>query len=187
MVERNDFELVDDGDQLNEGYFNGMYYFAESWRVYREILSDATERTTTSTSMADTATTFNISAPVGSLITGFWIKAGIKTTAGDGVHFEMKISGTNLGALYATAFKNNRIHEVPRDDWVYGIFDVSNDYGLGGTIDTSYVTNKYFVPCSIKVVDAVTTLTMRLRRTGGTGYINNVEIEVIYVEKFEEV
>lgn len=167
---------------------NNLTTTVSSQRIHRKVYSSAAEETVTgNTSFNDTSKTFNLTAPIGSLIIGINITASLKHTNNNGhSRIGLKISGTNLGNLYG----------VSNDIFLYRF---ESAYSLSNTITTvesfllsSYGTNYKVVSThlnkSIKVLDANTTFTLRLSSGSSTesAYIKDVVIEVIYVESFVE-
>ena len=155
--------------------------------IHRKVMADATERTTASAAWVDTATTFTLTAPVNSLLIGLAVKCELKNPPNGQAYMNVKIDGTNLGTKY---FSSKRLMDIQFGPTSYQPFIVSTELFLC-SLKTA-VTDTYFPSYAaafnpLKILDASTTFTVRLRGNGiGTVGIRNVEIEAVYVEGFTE-
>ena len=160
----------------------------DSVLVQRKIFSDATERTTSSVSMVDTATTFALSAPVGSLILGITVKWELKADVnGNNSRTTIKIDGTNLGTKYLLGAQSRFDLAEVLD---YNVVIASTEINLlsrGPDNSTAYVTLYASNFASLKILDTTTNFTVRLGSTTGTQVrVKNVEITVIYMKGFTD-
>lgn len=155
--------------------------------IHRKVYSSAAEETTTSATKEDSGKTFNLAAPVNSLIIGINVYAELKHSSASGYSYiSLKINGTNLGTNYLNTNQKyfskgpteTQYHRSPSLDTSEGdLF-----YVYGSSYEKMEIS--YYKP--IKVLDATTTFLVRKSASGSTGYLKNVVIEVIYVENFEE-
>ncbi len=146
--------------------------------IHRKQFSDATERTSTSGSFEDSGTAFTLSVPVNSLVIGFFVKMDIKSSSGTG-NADVKLSGTNLGAIYLIATSN--WHDNASKTAT--IDSTENPLVNNNTSSYEKTAASGFTP--LKILDATTTLTVRINATGTTS-LKNVIIDVVYVESFIE-
>ena len=156
--------------------------------IQRKVFTDATERTTSSVSLVDTATTFALSAPVGALILGITVKWDLKADIiGNDARTTVKINGTNLGTVYLVGVASRYdAATVTRYDVVIASTELEL---LSRTPDntTAYITLYAANFAPLKILDATTNLTVRLGSTAGTQVrVRNVEITVIYVDVFND-
>lgn len=159
--------------------------------MHRKLFTDVTERTETLTAFTDTATTFALTAPVNAMIIGITVKAELNhDNAGDLVEASLKINGTNLGTVFLSN-RNNTIlakHGGINHTDATPYIDTSEARLMGNQTGTAYAFffGQAFSP--LKVLDASTTFTMRLRSVNGLGTVRmrNVTIEVLYIEGFTE-
>lgn len=155
--------------------------------IHRKVFTDATERTTSSGPFVDTATTFAFLAPVNSLIIGISLKCEIRHDDGAGqVGMSLKINGSNLGTKHFSSGANRSTGAVEDTEEPF-ILSTETSLcvfkGAGGSFKEVVANTSK----SLKVLDASTTLTIRLQsQAGGQVRIKNVEIEVIYVDSFTE-
>ena len=148
--------------------------------THRKQFSDATERLIQTAGWNDTGTEFTLSAPVGSLIIGFYLNAELTDSAAtDTVSINIKITGTNLGTIYAvTRASASATSQQPVLD--------GSESGLISTNVYAYGKVTAMIP-AFKILDASTTLTIRGYGNGANAaYVKNITIDVIYVEKFKE-
>ena len=149
--------------------------------IHRKVYSSAAEVTRDADSWADTAKTFTLSAPVNSLITCINIVGQLKSPGPSFLgQICLKLSGTNLGTIYAINkyiyLSSGQISYTPSYD--------SSERFLVGISGDSYQKFAASITQPLKVLDANTTFMVRLY--GQTTALKDVEIEVIYVENFEE-
>lgn len=178
---------------------NGVFPKADGDRVYeddvnflqlrRKQFSDATERTDATGSFVDTATVFTFTAPVNSMVIGITLTADIKSS-NDGFFTAagLKVNGTNLGTKYYTSAVQHRI-DNDFNNYSPTFSSTENTVGLVSTDATTYEASSagsLFIP--FKVLDASTTITVRLRAHDGTktGYIKNVVLDVYYFKVYAE-
>ena len=151
--------------------------------LHRKQFSDATERTTTNTSFENSGTAFTLSIPINSMIIGFEVEMDLKETS-DRADTNLQISGSNLGTKYLIA-------DEMRDN--AGNFSVailsSTENNLLSNNTGSYVTFRANQYTPLKILDTSTTLTIRIKTesgSGGTASIQNVVVDVLYIEAFKE-
>lgn len=155
--------------------------------IHRKQFSDATERTTTSSTWEDSSTEFTLSVPVNSLIIGFYLTTQLANTTGThNMDANVQLSGTSLGTQYLRRVEGTFSGTTYRDggltiDTTEGLLLTTN---TGNNVYALFSANG-FVP--LKILDASTTIKLRFRRTSaGEGFLKNVELDVIYVEIFKE-
>ncbi len=175
MADRTVAETVADGDQLSEGYFNGLL-------MNRKLFTLATETTTTSTSFEDvTNGAFTITTGLNALIVGFHIQAEVKdSNAGVNCTISMKVAGTNLGTVYL----NSTALRLSENEG--SIVVGTSEVGVIGDQTTSYAVKSNGAPLGLKLLDATTTFTTRFKTDANTGYIKNLQVTVLFVRGFNE-
>lgn len=168
-----------DGDTLFSADLNDTY---GAVTFHRKQFSDATERTINSSSWKDSGTQFTLTAPVGSIMTGFFltidISASQTTTVTSSVNIQL--NGSNLGTQYFRLITNNNISTNSTEGAL--IIHTGND---SNTNFFPYNVSS-FIP--LKLLDASTTLKIRVIQSSAStdGKIKNVVLDVIYTEVFKE-
>ena len=162
-----------------------------SGTVHRKIFTDATERTVSSASLSDTATAFTLTAPVNSLVLAVIYEAEIKQSTSDWVRSTLKISGSNFGTKYLTgkyALYSSATGSIDNYEVCLNSTEVlTGSYPeLITNLGSTYRPFIASLVTPFEILDASTTLTVRLAADSGTGYVQNVTVTVIYVESFTE-
>ncbi len=156
--------------------------------IHRKVYSSAAEVTHTgNTTMTDTAKTFNLTAPVNSLIIGINYVATIKNSDSTRqTRTNLKISGTNLGTYYCISnlvylYKGSSTETISPTI-------STTETGLFSNYGDTYRVFSANINKPLKILDNTTTFTVKLQTTasGNTAYIKDVVIEVIYIENYEE-
>ncbi len=168
-----------DGDRLDAADLTNTY---DAVTLHRKQFSDATERTTASTSFVDSGTEFTLSVPVNSIVTGFFVNSELKN-AGGGTFASMtlKINGTNLGVKYLerAILLEGSTGTVTLKDSELSLFAT-----LGASTGFSEHAASGFTP--LKILDASTTLTVRIKASGSITTLKNVTVDVLYIKAFKE-
>jgi hypothetical protein len=107
----------------------------------------------------------------------------------------LKINGTNFGTKYAMSYKKS-YYTTQTANTVGECYLFTTEPSSGNqsecptrTSETSYTStsfNGFSILKPFKILDASTTFTLRAHRDATSITLKNVEIEVIYVENFEE-
>lgn len=155
--------------------------------IHRKQFSDATERSTTSTTYVDSGTSFSLSIPINSLILGMYLTLELRddsaTQAGS---MGLQVSGTNFGTKYLTA----RLMETDNTQtYITADFTTTESQLFScGAPSVGYAPFAISAFLPIKVLDSTMTFKPRIKLGGGTGttYIKNVTLDIIYVERFKE-
>lgn len=150
--------------------------------VHRKKFFDATERTTNSGSWVDSGTTFTLSAPVGSLIIGLYLSAEVRSSTEDSkaALINLQFSGSNLGTVYLIGQKMSQKNYQVQSQWSTSedtlVYCVHASYIPWGCVGTD-----------LKLLDASTTIKVRLQQQGGgDAYVQNVTLDILYVKQFVE-
>ena len=153
--------------------------------VHRKQFSDATERTTSSTSFVDSGTGFTLTAPVGVLLLGFNIKADLKNESNSqSSQICLEIEGSNLGTLFLVSL----ISTQGTDPSISNL-DISTSEAvlfLSNSVNTNYLSLGAVGGTPLKILDTSTTIKVRLRSSSGDAFVKNVTIDVVYVNNFSE-
>lgn len=159
--------------------------------IHRKVYSSATEvsTATTGSSLADTVKTFDLSAPINSLILGMNIVWQTKNSASGNSFSALKINGTNLGTLYATSgisYLNYNTGSIYTLSPILTTATSSSSNCLGLTTGSSYQTISVNINKPLQILDTTTTFTVQLTGNSGTTYLQNVVIEIIYTNNYIE-
>jgi hypothetical protein len=162
--------------------------------IHRKVYSSAAEISRTDADWGDTNKTFNLSAPVNSLVLAVNVILQMKVNSSYG-NVGLKINGTNFGTKYAMSYKKS-FHTTQTANTVGECYLFTTEPSSGNqsecptrTSETSYTStsfNGFSILKPFKILDASTTFTLRAHRDATSITLKNVEIEVIYVENFEE-
>ena len=149
--------------------------------IHRKQFSDATERTTTNTSFEDSGTGFTLTVDVDSLILGFYISINLSGSGGTKtVSTSLELEGTNLGTVFLGLHKAQANAELT-------LFITSTETTLLSHLNTAYVLQHVSGFTPLKILDASTTLKVRMKSSDGTSLsIKDVAIDVIYIGRFIE-
>jgi len=173
-----------DGQTLYAGSLNDTF---DALVLHRKVHSIATEDTSTSITWADmTDGTFTITNGLNSLIVGINIGVDLKISNGSyRAETGLKIVGSNLGTKYFVTLDNWLVNAGVDGDTFSPRLETSEAY-LFQALDTGYkqFTASAFYP--LKLLDATTTFSIRLRtnNASGTAYIQNAKVEIIYIKNF---
>lgn len=168
-----------DGDIAFAVDFNDTF---DAVLIHRKQFSDATTRTKTGdTSFADSGTAFTFSAPVGSLMIGFYFTLRIKTSGGGATASAgLTITGSNLGTSFVVSKGQTSTGEST------GYETTETDIFNTAAATLNLKISSYFTP--LKILDASTTFTIRIKTSDGaqTTTIDNVTLDIIYLNNFAE-
>lgn len=179
MTDRTTFVSVSDGDQLSEGYFNGIT------RVNRKVFTDTTEHTHTGdTDWTNAGSSFTITSGLNKLILGIYLQTQLKTDNASHIASAcLKITGSNLGTKYLSSVSLRTGADESKD---CGLVDT--EAALVISHSTSYATcgASAFIP--LKLLDATTTFQVRIHiaDAGATVSIDETSIEIVYVNTFTD-
>jgi hypothetical protein len=171
---------VADADEVNQNFTD----VEEGYQglVHRKQFSDATERSTSSSSWTDLGYEFTLTAPVNSLIIGFYLNFEMKgTNPSYDNEMNLKISGTNLGDYFLINKFANELDRTnqPSLDTVEGRLCFTNDTTYQDFAATG------FTP--LNVLDATTTINVRGKANPSSGTVlRNVTLDVVYINSFTE-
>ena len=171
-----------EGDTLFAADLNDTY---GAVTLHRKQFSDATERTSTSSTYENSGTEFTLTAPVNAVITKIVISADLNNSqSGNYVDIALKINGTNLGSKYVVRNVSTPGRFIAQD---LLIGDSENTLFRTHTLDTTY-GDSYPGECysPLVILDTSTTLTIRIKRDDQTARVKNVTIDVYYTEVFSE-
>lgn len=178
MATHNSAVVVSDGDQLNDGYFNGI-------PVYRKVFTDTTEYSNVGTTYT-TKTAFSVDIKEG-LIVGAYVKASIKTSNGATVGFALiKILSDTTYYVSLTPIDNGQPYASP------SIADSIGSFGglFGVTGGTSYgartTTANGTVPGH---TSSATGFDIQIKNSGAgdTTSIDEVEIHILFTRGYIDV
>lgn len=151
--------------------------------IHRKVYSSAEEVTTGNNYLTDTEKTFNLTAPVNSVIIGINILMSLKNSnpTYSTTSANVKLVGTNLGTLYC----------IGQGIFLSSTTQVTNSPTVS-TADTplfyaslgEYSVFSANINKPIKILDTTTAVTFRIARGGSsaTAYLKDAVIEIIYVE-----
>lgn len=151
--------------------------------IHKKSFSDATARTSTSNSWADSGTAFTFSPAGGeaAIILGIVFYCRMKHIDPGYAEVNLEFDGTNLGTYYLRrrdlSDSGLGYSDIFLDPTENSAFDENS-----GVLQIKKVHQALYLP----VKDSSTTITVRLRTdTGGnTAHVQDVELDVIYADNF---
>ena len=184
MAERDTFVTVSNGDQLNEGYFNGIVTAVTNVGIHRKLLANASEVTTSTADTYVTVATTTFGA-LNALLTGLSVKCKLKSS-GNNPNIRISFTGTNLGTKYVN--KPYILYHASNNNVTFSsiIGDTDEPCLIGA--GSSYLDFGFAITPNLKLLDASTTVTVELKMDSGSGtvYCDDFELELVYVETFTE-
>lgn len=153
--------------------------------IHRKVYSSAAEVTHTGDIYwTDTAKTFDLTAPVNSLIIGINILVSLKSSYST-IAANVKLVGTNLGTLYCIG---QEIYLTNTTLVNYSPTVSTENTALFYTTSDKYAVFSANINKPIKILDTTTAVTFRIKASNAstTAYLKDAVIEVIYIESFEE-
>ena len=159
--------------------------------IHRKVYESAAQVNVSGSSFTDTAKTFDLAAPINSLITSITYKCELSNNTSNNASItDIKITGTNLGTKYLTGYFSylpNTNLEFTRSPVISDTAETNGIFYWSGSYGTF---NKFGVTSSepLKILDATTTFTIRLKRGEHAfdALLKNAKIEVIYIENYTE-
>lgn len=168
---------------------NNLTTTVSSQRIHRKVYTSAAEISVSSNNvLVDTEKTFNLIAPINSLIIGINYKCEMKKASGTTSSItRLKINGTNLGTTYVVS-NNSFLDQTNQLTTAELNNSADNSIFLMRTDSTNYMRATSSLTEPLKILDTTTTFTIQLATQYVTGpsYLKNVVIEVIYIESFVE-
>lgn len=183
MATRDDVAVVSDGDQLNDGFFNDLI-------IHRKQFSDATERSTTSTSFVDSGTSFTLTTSDNALILNGFLKCALRAGNNSTVsQISLEFSGTTLTTQYAVSTASIRSSGGTIEGYCVGLNTTESPlFSWSESVGNVYSPNLYFsFPIPLQLTDTSTTIKVRLKSSSGTNVdVKDVTLDIIYVDGYVE-
>jgi len=159
--------------------------------IHRKKFTDATQRSTASTTFVDSGTSFTLSTPDNAMILGVRFKVDMQSGGAERVAVNLEFSGSTLADTYLIGglFRRNAIDSGASSiNQFLPAISTSEEFFFEGDTSGGFVTFEAVVPIWVLLTDTSTTITVRLRNSGAAGTVEmeNVEVDVIYVEGFTE-
>lgn len=150
----------------------------------RKLFSDATERTTTSTSFTDSGTAFTLSAGASAFIESIRFECEVKNSTSNTMHVNLQFSGSTLTTTYVIRGSLRAISSEASNTQVPMVSTSENS--CIATDSTSYLLCSVPIPIHLALADADTTIKVRFKTASGTAYVKNVVLSVVYMTDFDE-
>jgi hypothetical protein len=163
---------------------NGAVSFVklhEDATIHRKQFSDATDRTSASTTLVDSGTAFALSAPVNSVILGGKIKFDIKIAGGGAqAAMSLEIEGTNLGSKFLILQDFNNAADAQT---MIADTEATTMSTNATTLQTMELSFPY-----LEVLDATTNIVFRIKTNNGGQVVtlDNVAVDIMYIKNFTE-
>jgi len=169
MVIRNDFELVADGDQLNQGYYNDIY----NTRIKKFVFVSAAEESTASTSWVDIKTGTLTPDDSNNILLAAKLECELKTSTGSD-YAASRIIINNGSIRVGIASSSSPTYVVANSTGP--LFDTT-DASLDDSTDTAHLLDSsYTVDVQLHVVGT----------NGDTAYIKNVTATILVLQMMGE-